>query len=110
MNQHLAKAFYDYSAHNTDFTRLLDWHLCHGFVLCRPECLAIGFFTHSSEPSIPTQRHHANSLFVSYCAGEMPFVLQQFEGEFDFVVFQRQFKNQSSMRIWDYQKTLNRIK
>ena len=110
MNKHLAKAFDDYSTHNTDFTRLLDWHLCHGFVLCRPECFAIGFFTHSSEPTTPTQRHHANSLFVSYCAGEMSFVANQFNGEFEFVVFQRCFKGSGKIRILDYQKTFNRIK
>lgn len=110
MNQYLAKALNDYSKHNANFTELLDWHLCHGFVLCRPECFAIGFFTNSSDPIHPSERHHADSLFVTYCAGEMPFVLEQFEGEFDFVVFQRQFKNNPSVRIWDYQKTLNRIK
>jgi hypothetical protein len=110
MNQHLAKAFDDYSNHNTNFAHLLDWHLCHGFVLCRPECFAIGFFTHSSDPIQPTQRHHADSLFVTYCAGEMPFVMREFDGDFEFIVFQRQFKNNPSIRVWDYQKTLNRIK
>jgi hypothetical protein len=110
MNPHLAKALNDYSTHNTNFTELLDWHLCHGFVLCRPECFAIGFFTDSNNPTQPSQRHHANSLFVTYCAGEMPFVLKQFDGEFDFVLFQRQFKNNPNVRIWDYNKTLKRIK
>lgn len=110
MNQYLAKALNDYSKHNTNFTELLDWHLCHGFVLCRPECFAIGFFTNSSEPSSPVQKHYADSLFVTYCAGEMPFVLDQFKGEFDFVIFQRQFKNSPAVRVWDYQKILNRIK
>jgi hypothetical protein len=110
VNQHLAKAIDDYSNHNADFTQLLDWHLCHGFVLCRPECFAIGFFTNSSDPTVPIQKNHANALFVTYCAGEMQFVLQQFDGQFDCVVFQRQFKSSPSVRIWDYQKTLNRIK
>jgi hypothetical protein len=110
MNQHLAKAFHDYTNRNINFTNVIDWHFCNGFVLCNPECFGIGYFSDSSEPTNPTKKHHANSLFVTYCAGDMRQVLELFEGQFDFVSFQRGFKGSCSVRLWDYQKTLNRIK
>lgn len=110
MNQPLQLAFDDYSKYNANFSQLLDWHLCHGFVLCRPECFAIGFFVHSKDPMCPIDRDKSNALFVTYCAGEMSHCLEQFKNEFEFVVFQRQFANSPRVRVWDYQKTINRIK
>jgi hypothetical protein len=110
MNTHLATALTLYESNNIDFQHLIGWHLCNGFVLCRPECFAIGFFTNSIEPTESVTKDHANSLFVTYCAGRMPFLLKQFVGEFDFLVFQRQFKGSSSVRVWDYNKAFNRIK
>lgn len=110
MNQPLQLAFDDYSKYNANFSQLLDWHLCHGFVLCRPECFAIGFFAHSTDAMCPIERDKADSLFITYCAGKMGYCLKQFEDEFEFVVFQRQFKNSPHVRVWDYKKTFNRIK
>jgi len=110
VNQHLAKAFHDYTSKNINFTNVVDWHFGNGFVLCNPECFSIGYFSDSSESTNPTQKHHANSIFVTYCTGDMRQVLELFEGQFDFVAFQREFKGSGSVRLWDYQKTLNRIK
>lgn len=107
MNQHLAKAIEFYG---DSLQQLLAWHLCYGFVLCRQECFAIGFFSDSKQPIFPLQRSDSNSLFVTYCGGEMRFCLDQFNKEFKFVAFQRQTKGSSQIRIWEYQKTLNRIK
>lgn len=107
MNQHLEKAIEFYG---DDLQRLLDWHLCYGFVLCRPECLSVGFFTNSENAMSPVQRDEGDTLFITYCAGKMRFCLNQFNKEFKFVAFQRQTKGSSQIRVWDYNKTLNRIK
>jgi len=110
MNQHLAKAFNDYTSHNINFEHLLDWHLCNGFVLCQPDCFGIGYFSDSHHPTEPAERHHADTLFVTYCVGQMHPVLQLFHGQFDYVAFSRDFKGSPMVRVLDYQKTLNRIK
>jgi hypothetical protein len=107
MNHHLAKAIEIYGE---DLQQLLAWHLCHGFVLCRPECFAMGFFVDSMDPMSPVQREEANALFVTYCAGSMQHCLVEFNKEFEFVAFQRDTKSSPNVRVWDYQKTLNRIK
>lgn len=107
MNQHLAKAIEFYG---DDLQQLLAWHLCHGFVLCRSECFAMGFFVNYKNPMSPVLRDGANSLFVTYCAGSMLHCLKEFKNEFQFVVFQRDTKSSPNVRIWDYQKTLNRVK
>lgn len=110
MNQNLAKAFYDYTSHNINFEHLLDWHMCNGFVLCQPDCFGIGYFSDSHHPTKPAERHHADTLFVTYCVGQMYPILQLFHGQFDHVSFSRDFKGSPIVRVWDYQKTLNRIK
>ncbi len=70
----------------------------------------MGFFTNSDDAMSPVQRNKANSLFVTYCAGEMQYCLVEFNKEFEFVAFQRDTKSSPNVRVWDYQKTLNRIK
>jgi hypothetical protein len=109
MNQHITKAFHDYSSHNINFEYLLDWHLCNGFVLCQPDCFGIGYFSDSSCPTESAEQHNSNTLFVTYCVGKMNIVLKHFYGQFDYVAFSRDFKNSPSVRLWDYQKTFNRI-
>ena len=110
MNQHLAKAFHDYTLHNINFEHLLDWHLCNGFVLCQPDCFGIGYFSDSNYPTESAERHHSDTLFVTYCVGQMQPVLKLFHGQFDYVAFSRDFKASPRVRVLDYQKTLNRIK
>jgi hypothetical protein len=110
MNQHITKAFHDYTSHNINFEHMLDWHLCNGFVLCQPDCFGIGYFSDSSDPTTPVERHHSNTLFVTYCAGYMQPILHLFQDQFDYIAFSRDFRKSPRIRIWDYQKTLNRIK
>ena len=110
MNPHIAKAFNDYTSKNHNFEQLLDWHLCNGFVLCQPECFCMGYFSDSSNPEFPVERYHADTLFVTYCSGHMQPILGVFNNQFDHVAFKRDFKGSSRIRLWDYEKTFNRIK
>lgn len=107
MNQHLAKAIEFYG---DNLQQLLAWHLCYGFVLCRDECFCMGFFTNSKDTMSPVKRDEANTLFVTYCAGSMQHCLKEFNKEFRFVAFQRDTKSSPNVRIWNYQKTFNRVK
>jgi hypothetical protein len=110
MNQYITRAFNDYTAEHENFEQLLSWHLCHGFVLCWSDVFAMGYYSDSNNPEQPVERHHADTLFVTYCAGRMRSLLETFDGKFQCVSFRRDFKNSPSVRLWDYKKTLNRTK
>lgn len=110
MNPHIAKAYHDYTTRNSNFEQLLDWHLCNGFVLCWSDVFAMGYYSDSSNPEQPVERHHADTLFVTYCAGRMRPLFETFDGKFKHVSFRRDFKNSLNVRLWDYNKTLNRTK
>ena len=68
------------------------------------------FFVNYENPMSAVVCDYANSLFVTYCAGSMRHCLKEFYSKFEFVIFQRDTKSSPRIRIWDYNKTFNRVK
>lgn len=101
MNQHIEKARHDYESKNIDFKQLLAWHLLHGVVLCWSDLFAFGFYSDSGEPMEPVLRHHADTLFVTYFTGDMRAGLSNFYQQFEYIAFQRSFKNSDKIRVLD---------
>ena len=110
MNQYLKKAREDYGKHNIDFQSLLGWHLCHGFVLCWPDGFSMGYFSDSSDPLTPCLRHHADTLFATYHAGDMDASLSMFHDQFDFIAFQRSFKGSDRVRLIPMESLKSKLK
>lgn len=110
MNPHLEKAREDYGKHNIDFQSLLGWHLCHGVVLCWPDAFSMGYFSDSSDPLTPCLRHHADTLFATYHAGDMDASLSMFYDQFDFIAFQRSFKGSDRVRLIPMESLKSKLK
>ena len=110
MNQYLEKAREDYGKHNIDFQSFLGWHLCHGFVLCWSDAFSMGYYCDSSDPLTPCLRHHADTLFVTYHAGDMDASLSMFHDQFDFIAFQRSFKGSDRVRLLPIESLKSKLK
>ena len=107
MNQHLAKAIEIYGK---DLQQLLAWHLCHGIVVSSHEYLAFGFYSDTEQPEQAVEPHHANTLFVTFSTGDMRKALEQFIDRFDYIAFQRSFKGDNCIRVYNIQKFYSKLK
>lgn len=107
MNQHLAKAIEIYGE---DLQQLLAWHLCHGIVVSSHEYLAFGFYSDIEQPEQAVEPHHADTLFVTFSTGNMQKALQQFIDRFDYIAFQRSFKGDNRIGVYDIQKFYSKLK
>lgn len=101
MNQHIKKAHDDYTASNLDFQKLVSWHLCFGVVVSCDRFFAMGYPCDSGDPTKAVEPHHADTLFVTYATGEMRSALAPFQKDYDYIAFQRSFKNSDRIRLLD---------
>lgn len=101
MNPYFEKAVSIYAAHGLDFQKLLGWHLCHGIVICNPDVFALCHHADSGDLPAAVEYHHSDTLFVTFCAGDMRVGLAPFVDHYRFLAFQRQFKNSPRIRLLD---------
>lgn len=101
MNGHLQKAIERYASEGTDFGRMLNWHLCHGVVVCNSDAFAIGFHADSTRDFEPAQYEHSDTLFVVWCSGDMLAALLPFVDRYEKIAWQRSFKNSPRVRSYD---------
>ena len=107
MNQHLAKAIKIY---RDDLQQLLAWHLCYGIVVSSDEFFAFGFYCDAEQPEQAVEPHHSNTLFVTFSTGNMRKALWQFIDKFDYIAFQRSFKNDNRINIYNIHKFYSKLK
>ena len=107
MNQHLGKAIEIYG---DDLQQLLAWHLCYGIVVSSDEFLAFGFYSDVERPEQAVEPHHSNTLFVTFSTGNMRKALEQFVEKFDYIAFQRSFKGDNRIGVYDIQKFYSKLK
>ena len=110
MNQHLAKAIATYEQEGIDFQQLLTWHLCHGIVVCDLDCFAIGFESEYSEPTDAVGLGCGNTLFVTFCAGDMLSGLAKYTQDYEFIAFNRDFKKEGDLKMYDMYKFYSKLK
>jgi hypothetical protein len=107
MNQHLAKAIEIYEE---NLQQLLAWHLCHGIVVCDSDCFAIGFESQYSEPTDAVGLGCGNTLFVTFCAGDMRSGLSKYIQNYEFIAFNRDFKKEGDLKMYDMYKFYSKLK
>lgn len=107
MNRHLAKAIEIYG---DDIQQLLAWHLCYGIVVSSDEYLAFGFYSDIEQPEQAVEYHHADTLFVTFSTGNMQKALQQFIDRFNYIAFQRSFKGNNRIGVYNIQKFYSKLK
>jgi hypothetical protein len=110
MNEFLKETIKIYKDQEIDFHALFAWHLHHGIVVSCFEGFAIGFYAHQKDPDQPVEIHQADTLFVTMCCGSMRKCLSAFQNNFEFIAFQRSFKNSPMVRTYPmnrFIKTLN---
>jgi hypothetical protein len=109
---HLESTIALYEEHEIDFHDMFDWHLRHGIVVSCHNGFAFGLYSHHSDPDQPVEIHLADTLFVTICCGNMQKCLAAFQNDFEFIAFQRSFKNSPMVRTYPmdkFIKTLNTI-
>lgn len=107
MNKHLAKAIEIYGE---DLQQLLAWHLCYGIVVCDSDCFAIGFESKRSKPTEAIQLGSGDTLFVTFCTGYMQSGLQKYTQNYEFIAFNRDFKKENDLKLYDMYKFYSKLK
>jgi hypothetical protein len=107
MNKPLEQAVKIYG---DDFHKLLYWHLCFGVVISDSECFALCFYSQGETPAQACEVHHSDTLFVTMCVGDMPESLRKFRDDFEYIAFQREFKNSPRVRVYDMQQFYSKLK
>jgi hypothetical protein len=107
MNQHLAKATEIYGE---DFHKLLYWHLCFGVVVSDADSFAMCFYSQEESPEQACEVYHSNTLFFTICVGDMRKVLGKFRDDFEYIAFQREFKNSPRVRTYNMQQFYSKLK
>jgi hypothetical protein len=110
MNQHLAKAIAIYEQEGIDFQQLLTWHLCHGVVICDMDCFAMGFSVFRANPTQAVHVNDGDALFVTFATGNMRGALHKYIQHYDFIAFQRSFKESDRVRVNDMYKFYSKLK
>lgn len=99
MNQHLKNADNFYKSNGKDFKEILGRYLCDGFVLCLDDVFAIGFYSKSSEPTVPCDSKNADTIFVTYCSGKISIIAKTLIGSIKYGAFQRDIRGSSKIRL-----------
>jgi hypothetical protein len=110
MNEYLAKTIQIYEQHEIDFHGLLNWHLCHGVVISHFDGFAMGFYCRKEDPTSAVQFYHSDTLFVTMCCGDMQKCLESFKYDFEFITFQRSFKNSPRVRTYPMETFFKKLK
>ena len=99
MNPHLKTALTLYESNNIDLQSLIGWHLCYGVVLSTPKVFALCFHSHSEEPDKAVAFEHSDTLYVTMCCGDMLSGLQPFKDDYEYISFNRDFKESWHTRL-----------
>lgn len=104
MNKHLAKTIQIYTNNGINFDAILDWHFRNGIVFNSFDEFAMCFYAYHENPDLPVNIKNSDTLFVSMCCGNMQRCLAAFQNDFEFIAFQRSFKNSPRVRIYSMKK------
>jgi len=109
MNPHFQKALGIYGKHGINFEKLIGWHLCHGIVVCNPDVFAMAYHTDSRDLPAAVQFHHSDTLFVTFFTGNMRHGLRPYLDCYEFIAFQRDFKNSPRVRLIEMREFYSKI-
>jgi hypothetical protein len=109
LNKHLLESIRKHDQHDLDFKSLLTWHLEHGIVVCNHDSFALGYYSANDDPRTALLFGQSNTLFVTMCAGDMRKALEPFANDFEFIAFQRSFKNSHHVRVYEMDKFITKL-
>lgn len=107
---HVQHAIQLYEKHGGDFGYALQWHLAHGVVVSAPDCFMLGFFCSRDQPWDAIEVGKADCVHVTMCIGNMRVAGMQIVEAMPYIAYQRQFKNDSRLRITNFRKFYNKLK
>lgn len=110
MNPHFQKALGIYEKRGIDFKKLLGWHLCHGIVVSNPDVFALCHHAQSSSLPHAVEYHLSDTLFVTFCTGNMRYGLRPFVDRYEYIAFQRDFKNSPRRRLVGMREFFSKLK
>jgi len=109
MNEHLKQSIEIFNRHEINFLALFDWHLRHGIVVTCADGFAMGFYSHHEDSDSPVEIQYSDTLFVTMCCGSMRKCLAAFQDDFEFIAFQRSFKNSPRVRTHSMKKFIKTL-
>jgi hypothetical protein len=109
MNEHLKQSIEIFEQHEINFHALFDWHLRHGIVVACSDGFAMGFYSHHEDSDSPVEIQYSDTLFVTMCCGNMQRCLAAFQDDFEFIAFQRSFKNSPMVRTYPMKKFIKTL-
>ena len=110
MNKPLNEVLEIYERNGIDFNQLLYWHLCFGIIVSDADSFALCFFSQADFPEQACEVHHSDTLFVTIHSGDMRKALRKFRDDFEYIAFQRDFKNSPMVRVYNMQKFYSKLK
>lgn len=110
MNELISKCKALYEENGENFIEILSWHFVNGIVLSDNRYFALAFPSYSSDPSTLVSFDKANCLTVCMFAGNMRKALTSQLKRFNFISFQRPYKNSPSTRVYNFNQFISKIK
>lgn len=104
LNPYIQTAFESFEKLGESFHHVMLWHISHGLVLVSPEFLAIGYYCAKSDTGTPVQVAEADTVFVTFMAGDMNALKRVSPGGIQYICFKRGMKNHKGDQIYDIEK------
>lgn len=93
-----------YEQHGADFAQSLKEHLGAGCVISMPHFFLMGYFTRHDDPKQPVPADQADCVFVTMHVGDMADCLAQLHRLVRYVAFNREFRGDSRVRVYETSK------
>lgn len=110
MNEYIKSVLDIYRENDIDFNSVFNWHLLNGIIVCNHHGFAFGYYVNIDDPTANVPMHHSDSLFVTMCCGDMLKCLEPFVDDFSNIIFQREFKKSSRLRVFSMEKFFKKLK
>ena len=109
-NKLLSKCKALYEENGVNFIEVFCWHLVNGLVLSDNRYFALAFPSYASDPDTLVDFDKANCISVAMFAGDIRKALTSQANRFKFISFQRPYKNSPHVRVYEFDKFLNKSK
>jgi hypothetical protein len=74
------------------------------------DCFAMGFSVFRANPTQAVHVNDGDALFVTFATGNMRGALHKYIQHYDFIAFQRSFKESDRVRVNDMYKFYSKLK
>ena len=110
MNRPIQIASHIYEQAGGNFAESLKEHLGVGCVINTPWAFLMGFFSRHERPTEPVPYDECDCVFVTLHAGDMEHALAQLRDICKFISFERGFRGDNRVRVYNMDKFNKAIK